>query len=156
VARPCARAALAAWYEARAQQLKPCIDPGVHVHLGRLAGHRRAHALHRVQRNVVVVLGVVELHRAVDGRGAVQLGVDAAAVEGHRGGHVGAGRCQVGETAAHAVTEGADLARADFGPRAQRGHCGGDVGHGVGGVQALHQRHGACALVAHVAQFDAR
>ena len=129
---------------------------GVGVHLGGPAGKGLLHRSHRAQRDVGVMLGVVELHGAGDPCCAFQLSVDAAAVVGHGRVHARGGRGQVGQAPAHAVAHGPDLTARCFGPAAQCVHRRADVSHGVLRLVGLHQRKGPLPVVARVAQLHPR
>jgi hypothetical protein len=111
-------------------------------------------AVARLGRAELVELGDVQRERALDVLGLIERGVDAHAVvaDGHV--RIGAARSQVGELAAEAEAQHADLLLLHFGPLAQRGDRGLHVFHALGLVEAAVEREGALPVFRRIAEFD--
>ncbi|CAM2147642.1 hypothetical protein PT2222_10242 [Paraburkholderia tropica] len=113
------------------------------------------HLADLIERNAVIEFAVVEQDRLLDLVGEIELRVNAAAVVRHRRVDRTAARRHIGETAAEAVADGRDLARA-LGQLAQRvGGCR-DVLYDEIEVGGFHQLDAAVAVGARVFEFDAR
>src|SRR5438067_5562650 len=76
---------------------------GIDEELGLPSPERGFHLLDLVERDSLVLLAVVELHRALDRADALEMIVDRAAVVAHRRIDVGRGRGEVREAPTHAI-----------------------------------------------------
>ena len=104
---------------------------------------------------ILVLAGEVQHQRAADLVLLVQMSLDADAVIADRAIHAGARRRQIGELAAQAVAERADLAGA-FRPAAQRLHAGRDVLDAGIDVELLEELERLLPLLRRIGHVDHR
>ena len=121
----------------------------------RSLGERSLDLLARFRRRVFVELGEMKHHRALDLRGLADIGLDADPVIADGAIDIGARRDEIGELAAEAEAERADLADT-FRTRAQHLQCIGRILDRLIGIEALIIAERLVEIGFGIAEVDAR